>query len=29
MWQYTSTGVVNGIKGDANLNICFIGYSQR
>lgn len=29
MWQYSSTGVVNGIKGDANLNICFIGYSQR
>lgn len=29
MWQYTTTGVVNGIKGDANLNICFIGYSQR
>ena len=29
MWKYTSTGVVNGIKGDANLNICFIGYSQR
>ncbi len=29
MWQYTSTGVVNGIRGDANLNICFVGYSQR
>lgn len=29
MWQYTSAGVVNGIRGDANLNICFIGYSQR
>lgn len=29
MWQYSSTGVVNGIKGDASLNICFIGYSQR
>lgn len=29
MWQYTSTGVLNGIKGDAGLNICFIGYSQR
>ena len=29
MWQYSSMGVVNGIKGDANLNICFIGYSQR
>lgn len=29
MWQYSSAGVVNGIKGNANLNICFIGYSQR
>ncbi len=29
MWQYSTTGVLNGIKGDANLNICFIGYSQR
>ena len=29
MWQYTTTGVVNGIEGDANLDICFIGYSQR
>lgn len=29
MWQYTTKGVVNGITGDANLNICFIGYSQR
>lgn len=29
MWQYSSTGVVNGIRGDASLNICFIGYSQR
>ena len=29
MWQYSSTGVVNGVKGDARLNICFIGYSQR
>ena len=29
MWRYSTKGVVNGIKGDANLNICFIGYSQR
>lgn len=29
MWQYTTKGVLNGIKGEANLNICFIGYSQR
>lgn len=29
MWQYTTTGVVNGIEGNANLDICFIGYSQR
>ncbi len=29
MWQYSTKGVLNGVKGDANLNICFIGYSQR
>ena len=29
MWQYSTMGTVNGIKGDANLNICFKGYSQR
>lgn len=29
MWQYTTTGTLNGITGDADLNICFIGYSQR
>ena len=29
MWQYTTTGTVNGIAGNADLNICFIGYSQR
>ena len=29
MWQYTTTGVVNGVKGDANLNICFVSYSDR
>lgn len=29
MWQYSTKGVLNGIKGNANLNICFIGYSQR
>ena len=29
MWQYTTTGTVNGIQGDADLDICFIGYSQR
>lgn len=29
MWQYSTKGVLNGIKGDAHLNICFIGYSQR
>ncbi|MBO5208668.1 MAG: glycoside hydrolase family 25 protein [Lachnospiraceae bacterium] len=29
MWQYTTTGVLNGIKGDANLNICFVSYSDR
>lgn len=29
MWQYTTDGVVNGIPGDANLNISFVGYSER
>lgn len=29
MWQYTTSGVLNGIKGDANLNICFVSYSDR
>ncbi len=29
MWQYSTEGVLNGIDGNANLNICFVGYSQR
>lgn len=29
MWQYTTTGTVNGITGDASLNICFVNYSDR
>lgn len=29
MWQYSVTGELNGIKGDANMNICFIDYSAR
>lgn len=29
MWQYSTAGVLNGIDGNANLNICFVGYSQR
>ena len=29
MWQYTTTGVVNGVSGDAGLNICFVSYSDR
>ena len=29
MWQYTTTGVLNGITGDANLNICLVSYSDR
>ncbi|MDD6811626.1 MAG: GH25 family lysozyme [Lachnospiraceae bacterium] len=29
MWQYTTTGVLNGVKGDANLNLCFVSYSDR
>lgn len=29
MWQYTSTGVLNGVKGDVGLNLCFVNYSDR
>lgn len=29
MWQYTTTGSVNGITGDASLNISFVNYSDR
>lgn len=29
MWQYTTTGLINGIEGDANLNICFVSYMDR
>lgn len=29
MWQYSTDGVLNGINGSANLNICFVGYSER
>lgn len=29
MWQYTTSGKVNGIRGYADLNICFIDYSAK
>lgn len=29
MWQYTTHGSIEGIAGDANLNICFIDYSVK
>lgn len=29
MWQYSTEGVLNGVAGESNLNICFVGYSQR
>lgn len=29
MWQYSTEGVLNGITGNADLNICFVGYSER
>lgn len=29
MWQYTTTGLINGIEGDANLNIGFVSYMDR
>ena len=29
MWQYTSNGTVNGIKGNADLNISFVDYGTK
>lgn len=29
MWQYNTDGIVNGIDGGADLNICFVNYSER
>lgn len=29
MWQYNTDGTVNGIDGGADLNICFVNYSER
>jgi GH25 family lysozyme M1 (1,4-beta-N-acetylmuramidase) len=29
MWQYATDGVVNGINGNADLNLCFVSYSER
>jgi GH25 family lysozyme M1 (1,4-beta-N-acetylmuramidase) len=29
MWQYDTDGVLNGIDGGADLNICFVSYSER
>ncbi len=29
MWQYNTAGVLNGIDGGADLNICFVSYSER
>lgn len=29
MWQYSTDGVLNGISGNADLNICFVSYSER
>ena len=29
MWQYSTSGTVNGITGPANLNICFVDYSNK
>jgi GH25 family lysozyme M1 (1,4-beta-N-acetylmuramidase) len=29
MWQYSTDGVVNGINGNADLNLCFVSYSER
>lgn len=29
MWQYTSTGTVDGIEGDVDLNLCFVQYPKN
>ena len=29
MWQYNTDGVLNGTDGGADLNICFVSYSER
>lgn len=29
MWQYDTNGILNGIDGGADLNVCFVGYSER
>lgn len=29
MWQYTQSGKIDGINGDAGLNICFINYEMK
>lgn len=29
MWQYNTDGVLNGIDGGADLNVCFVNYSER
>ncbi len=29
MWQYTQSGKIDGIVGDANLDICFINYEMK
>ncbi len=29
MWQYDTNSIVNGIDGGADLNICFVNYSER
>lgn len=29
MWQYTTDGVLNGVPGDADLNISFVNYAER
>lgn len=29
MWQYTQSGKIDGITGDANLDICFLNYEMK
>lgn len=29
MWQYTTTGEIDGIEGDVDMDICFVDYSEK
>ncbi len=29
MWRYTTTGILGGVTGDADLSLCFVSYADR